>query len=152
VVLLALFSNTRLQDTFTNNHDTTDDLDHIENPRPRRQIQHRLSESEIDEMVERYQAGATIPMLVGEFGVHRTTALRHLELRGVPRRHAVAILGPADIKRAAKLYRQGASLATVGEQLGVGAETVRRAFLKAAVPIRQKGRRSTPAKGTDEAI
>jgi hypothetical protein len=81
-------------------------------------------------------------MLVEEFGVHRTTALRHLELRGVPRRHAVAILSPTDITRAAELYRGGASLAAVGDQLGVGAETVRRAFLKAGVPIRRKGRRS----------
>ena len=43
-----------------------------------RQRQIRLTESQIEELVEARQSGLTINRLAEQFGVHRTTVMRHL--------------------------------------------------------------------------
>jgi hypothetical protein len=138
VVLVALFSNTRLRDTFTASPDTTEPLDPIHPGRAPLQVQHRLTGAEVDQLVERYQAGATIRILVGEFKISRCTAMDHLERRGVPRRACVAMLTEPDVAKAHQLYQSGLSLAQVGKHFGVHGETVRRAFKKAGLAVRPR--------------
>ena len=49
-------------------------------------VQRRRTDTEIDGLVTRHQAGSTIEALAFEFGVHRTTVMAHLQRRGVPAR------------------------------------------------------------------
>ena len=88
-------------------------------------VQHRLTETEINQLVERYQAGASIPDLVAEFTSSRDTAMKHLERRGVPRRACKPMLIGTDLQRAHQFYESGQSLAQVGTHFGVHGETVR---------------------------
>jgi len=45
----------------------------------------RLSPNDIADLVDAYQAGATISQLAVEFGIHRTIVAAHLDRRSVPR-------------------------------------------------------------------
>ena len=44
-----------------------------------RQVQHRLNAPEIAALVERRIGGATVGLLATEYGIHRTTVMRHLQ-------------------------------------------------------------------------
>jgi transposase-like protein len=107
-------------------------------PQPTRRDARRLNPDEIDELVATYRSGATVPQLVEEFGLHRTTVLAHLERRNVPRRPHVAKLTRDDIGLAADLYKRGQSLAAIGRAFGVNAETIRKGLLQAGVAIRAR--------------
>jgi DNA-binding CsgD family transcriptional regulator len=91
-----------------------------------RQAQHRLTASELDELVARYLAGRSTRQLAREFEVHRFTVVNHLERLGIPRRGNVRKLSNADVTLAARLHRDGASLASLGKRFGVDRETVAR--------------------------
>jgi len=42
-------------------------------------VQRRLTDTDIDDLAARYQAGATIETLARKFGVHHTTDMDHLK-------------------------------------------------------------------------
>jgi transposase-like protein len=107
------------------------------------QRQRRLGEAEVLELVQRYVAGETVVMLARAFGLHRTTVLEHLELRGVPRRQVTAKLSPSQVDKAAELYRAGSSLKVLAADFDVAAETMRRTMVLAGVSMRPKGRPRT---------
>ena len=109
----------------------------IVQPKPRQQ-QRRLKQKAVDQLVERYQAGASVRELAVEFGIARTTVLEHLERRGVPRRASTRKLTDADVQVAAHYYRTGESLETVGKRFGVNTSTIKREFRKAGVEIRKR--------------
>jgi hypothetical protein len=113
--------------------------------RPGRQRQKRLNPDEVDRLVEDYAQGATIAQLAGSFSVHRTTVLGQLRHAGAERRTGVV---DRNIEEAARLYGQGWSLARVGHRLGVDAETVRQAFHRANIAVRQR-RGHSPATPQD---
>jgi len=52
---------------------------------PSNPLQRRLTETEIDDLLTRYEVGSTIEAVVKEFGVHPATVMTHLEHRGIPR-------------------------------------------------------------------
>jgi len=104
--------------------------------RPPKQVQRRLEPLEIDGLVERYMAGATLREVAAEFGIHRYTAAGHLERRGVARRFKG--LDFEVFERAAELYADGLSFTDVAERVGANRNTIRRAFLASGVPIRPR--------------
>ena len=53
---------------------------------PRRPVQRRLSNLEIDELVDEYHTGRTLADLASVLGIHRRTAAAHLQARGIERR------------------------------------------------------------------
>ncbi len=106
--------------------------------RPGPPVQRRLTPSDLEAVVARYQSGRSLNDLATEFGVHHRTVADHLKRLGIARRVNLAKLNAADVKRAASRYRAGASLATVGMALNVDASTVQRAFKRAGVPIRPR--------------
>jgi IS30 family transposase len=95
------------------------DLLHLQ---PRRTVppavktQNRLTDTEIDQAIAGYQAGATLRQLAAQFGVSRHTVGKHLKARGIQLR--LSSLTSAEVQEAIRLYRQGLSLARVGERLG----------------------------------
>lgn len=116
---------------------TEDQRPHREQPRailPQR----RLNPSEIARLIERYQAGASVPVAVAEFGIHRTTVLRILERHGVPRRPETRKLTDEQVIEAADLYASGLSTVKVGAIFGVDAETIRKAFMRIGVQLRSR--------------
>ena len=104
--------------------------------RPVRQLQVRLRPEQIDEIVHRYGAGQTAPMLAEVFGVHRKTILLALRRRGVEPRYRR--LTDEDVAQAACWYQEGWSLARIGAELGADASTVRRALLRIGVQARPR--------------
>ena len=109
-------------------------------PSTRRSVQqqHRLTPSEITQLAQDYAAGSTAEQLAESYCVHRTTVLHHLEQQGIDRRRTHRALTNDDVVRAAALYSGGRSLKATGLHFGVDAETIRREFNKAGVPIRSR--------------
>jgi DNA-directed RNA polymerase specialized sigma24 family protein len=105
--------------------------------RRRGQVQHRLRDDEIDDLVAAYEGGCTVDELAEDFQVHRTTVMRLLKQRDVKTRRKHG-LTPEQLDMAAELYREGWSLARVGERFHVDARTVRDTLAKAGVEIRPR--------------
>ena len=101
-----------------------------------RQVQQRLTQEEVDELVRDYETGATIGELAGRFQVHQHTVSAHLERRGVRRRYR--LLDDAAVEVAAGLYAEGWSLARVGRHFGVQPGTVLRALRLAKIATRRR--------------
>jgi hypothetical protein len=84
--------------------------------------------------VTAYKGGATVFELANMFGIHRSTVGRRLQARGVDTRPDV--LGSADVRQAAELYRSGWSLMRIAEKYEVAGDTARRRLLEAGVQMR----------------
>ena len=106
---------------------------------PRRRAP-RLTERQIDALVEAYKAGFSLPEVAKHFQIHRTTALIHLQRNGVPRRPSVTKLTDEDVERAVQLYEQGSSTATIGREFEVHAQTIANALKREGIELRQPGR------------
>ena len=100
--------------------------------------QRRLSPTDIDDLIEADQAGATINQLADEFGIHRTPVTGHLDPHGVPRDSEHTACDDRTLKEAAELYAAGRSLAEVGEQFGIDAQTVANRIRRAGVAVRPR--------------
>ncbi|HET9174431.1 MAG TPA: helix-turn-helix domain-containing protein [Candidatus Saccharimonadales bacterium] len=70
------------------------------------------------------------------FQVHRSTVIKIAQRHQLPQ-HRLK-LTPDKVEHAAKLYRSGKSLSTIGVELGVHASTVHAALLKVDVPMRNQ--------------
>jgi hypothetical protein len=101
-------------------------------------LQRRLVEVQVLELVASYEDGASVPELVENFGIHRTTVMAHLQRRGVPRRPNVRKLSDKHVAQAARLYASGLSTVKIGEQFDVDAETVRKALIREGVRLRPR--------------
>jgi hypothetical protein len=113
-------------------------------PRTPKQIHRRLQPAQVDEVVNRYLAGATLKELGKQYHVHRTTVSELLEQRGVQRRYRS--LSVDQVAEAVKLYESGLSLVGVGEILRVNSGTVWQALKRNGVPLRDCHGRTRPAR------
>lgn len=99
-----------------------------------KRVVRRLAPGQIDELVQAYEAGATLSDLSEQFGQTRKTLSRALERRGVARRYR---LMPEDgVSEAREAYESGRTLSEIGKELGLSRDTVRRALLKDGVAMR----------------
>jgi DNA-directed RNA polymerase specialized sigma24 family protein len=107
----------------------------------RRQLRHgrRLSESDVQELVQGYGEGITVVELAKRFGIGKQTVHKILRRRGMPTR--LVGLDPKQVDEAVMLYRAGWTLAKIGQRMKVSPETVRRRLLERGVQIRPKGAR-----------
>jgi hypothetical protein len=138
VDLLALLSNPALTENLqAKAAQQPDEVAGSVSERPR-QRQVRLTRQQLDELVERYQAGACVRELVSYFGVHRVTVVGHLKQRGVERRGHVRKLTDAQVQQAVQSYQAGESLARIGARYQVHSETIRREFRKVGVATRSR--------------
>jgi transcriptional regulator of acetoin/glycerol metabolism len=106
-------------------------------PKRQRQLQRRLTDAEVAELVTAYEDHELVHEIAQRFGIHRTTVTALLRRHGVELRRAGLVA--ADIPRAAKLYGQGWSLARLGARYGVDSTTVWRALRAAGVAMRSPG-------------
>ena len=103
----------------------------------------RLEHSQVDDLVERYEAGETVLELGAAYGINRTTVLSHLSRRGIATRGNKRKMSDDDVARAAEMYETGLSQVAVAARFGVDDTTVHREFLKAGVPTRPRNGKST---------
>jgi hypothetical protein len=94
----------------------------------------QLRPVEVDELVQGYEAGATVFQLGDRFGIDRRTVGKHLRARGIDT--TPPGLRPDDIPRAAELYRAGWSLARISREFDTTHMTVRARLLEAGVVMR----------------
>ena len=109
----------------------------LSNP-ARDQIQRRLTDADVDELVARHRAGQSLPAHADRFGVHRRTVAAHLERRGVQRRVNLRKMTDDDITDASHRHLLGDSFATIGRARGVDAATVRRELVRDGITIRPR--------------
>ncbi|MCU1367528.1 MAG: hypothetical protein JWN39_3167 [Ilumatobacteraceae bacterium] len=102
-----------------------------------KQRQTRLNEADQALAIVAYRTSGSINVVAREFGINRRTAANILERHSLDRYYNV--LTAEHIREAATLYRDGWSLAKLGQHLGVDAGTVRRALRKAGVTMRPVG-------------
>jgi hypothetical protein len=108
------------------------------------EAQRRFSKAQVEQVVARYEAGATVRELVAEFGFDRTTVIRQLRRNNVELRPHVRKLTDLKVTEAAQLYSTGLSTVKVGAIFGVDAETIRKELIRAGIPLRPR-RGAAPA-------
>ena len=82
------------------------------------QVQRRLSEVELDQLITGYQSGATIYELAEQFGVHRNTVSANLKRQGVGLRFQS--LSPTQVADAVQFYQEGLSLLRLASEWVAG--------------------------------
>ena len=118
--------------------DTVDEeAGQLSNP-PRRPVQRRLTDPEINELVNEYQAGRTLADLACVLGIDRRTVAAHLQARGIQRRINRRKMTDDDVSEAARRYRSGDSLATIASTFNVDAATIRHELHRIGVTIRPR--------------
>jgi DNA-directed RNA polymerase specialized sigma24 family protein len=104
-----------------------------ESQQPRRRQLRRLSEAEIEEMVEAYQSGKTVYQSAEVFGIARQTVGIILQRQGFPTRNSVPSAARAGV---ARLRGEGWSLAKLANKWGVSGTAIRTALAKHAEDAR----------------
>lgn len=94
----------------------------------------RLTAREIESLVQRYEAGATVYVLADEFGIARRTVSKQLKAAGVSLR--CGPLSRDEIARAVQLYVKGLSIAAVGRELDRDPAGIWRALRAEGVVLR----------------
>ncbi|MEV6717292.1 hypothetical protein AB0M48_35275 [Lentzea sp. NPDC051208] len=102
-------------------------------PKPFKTLR-KLKPAELDELVDRYQAGSSVYQLAKHYGIHRITIGRHLRSRGIDT--TAPALTDEQAREAAQLYTDGWSCKKIAKHFGVGAETIRERLHEAGIPMR----------------
>jgi hypothetical protein len=107
-------------------------------PQSPRQVQRRLTSSDVDDICATYVNGSSIDALARSHRVNRTTIITHLDQHGVPRRRVVRKMTDALVAEAAVEYLDGHSLAIVANKFNVAIRTLRREFRNAGIATRPR--------------
>jgi DNA-binding CsgD family transcriptional regulator len=95
----------------------------------------RLRPSEIDALVERYEATRSVKAVAREFNITRQTVGKHLAERGI---ETVRRMSEAEVTSAVEQYVDGESAATIGRRLGFDPQTVLSALRAEGIAIRPR--------------
>jgi hypothetical protein len=95
----------------------------------------RLGAAVVEDVLRRYEAGATAAELAGRYGVSRTGIQNMLHAQGATIR-TPRELSSTDVKVAERLYAAGWLLREIGVELGFSRDAVRRALLQRGVVMR----------------
>ena len=107
-------------------------------PTRKLQQQRRLPDDIVQQLVFRYQGGASVVQIAKEFGINRETALEHLKRAGISRRPHVRKLTDQLVQKAGRLYATGLSLKNVAARFGVNESTIRNEFTRAGIQVRPR--------------
>lgn len=111
-------------------------------PARRRQTRRlrRLTARDVQQAINRYQAGESMIQIARGLGVRRDTVSAAFGKAGLPTR-IMHVPATTDVDRAVELYAQGWSTRRTGEHLGFDAETIRKYLKERGVQMRPAGRR-----------
>lgn len=99
-----------------------------------------LEPDQVEKLIARYQAGATVYKLGDLFGIDRKTVSRILRRHDVPMRRTGLL--PEQVDEAARLYENGWSTALIAEHMNTDQRTVQRRLGEHGVTMR--GRHEPP--------
>jgi hypothetical protein len=102
---------------------------------PSIQLKHRLTKKQIEAIVIEYEAGASVKTLMGKHRLGKGSVLKLLRDGGARIRQQRR-LTETEVTTAVVWYRNGQSLARIGDQLGVNSTTVGSALERHGVPRR----------------
>jgi len=91
----------------------------------------RLSDAQIDRLVEGYQAGKSVYQLAPLFGINRQTVSLHLKRRGVAMRRQR--LDESDRPEIERLRAEGWSYTRLGERFHVHGSSIRNLLVRGQV-------------------
>lgn len=89
-----------------------------------------LTPSEVDRLIEDYEAGMSVRGLAKKYGIHRATVSAHLSRRNTPRRKLG--LDVDESAEAVRLFRGGVSMRAIAQIMGVDRKAIRRALVEAS--------------------
>lgn len=102
-----------------------------------RQPNRKLKPAEIQDLIDRYEAGATMSGLAAEFAMHFQIVRAHLRRSGVGLRSDLPALTSEDIDEAALLYARGWSTYRLADRYAVDRSTVGKALKRVGVELRR---------------
>lgn len=103
----------------------------------------KLSPSEIDDVVARYQAGGSIRILGETLGLHEQTVRAHLRRQGVALRPVRALTDEQEGEVVRLYIKEMWTLAELAGKFGVSAAAVRQVLVRRGVERRAQARRRT---------
>lgn len=112
-------------------------------------FQQRLTPEQTDALMADYLAKTPIREITKKYGVHRSTVCDIVGRHYDGKRRRDRQMTDRDVERAAELYREGKSLASVGVEFGLSAGTIRRELLAAEVQLRPRRGSCRLPGGTD---
>lgn len=99
----------------------------------------RLEPGDVESLVATYLAGeATVADLARQFGVDRTTVMRHLRRNGVAPAVERKVWDENTLLEAAAAYESGSSLSRLAAEYEVAPNTVRTRLRRAGVELRPR--------------
>lgn len=90
-----------------------------------------LTPSEVDRLIEDYNAGTSVVDLAKKYGIHRATVSAHLSRRSTTRRRPG--LDVDECVEAVRLFRAGVSMRAIARRLAVGRRSVRTCLVEAGL-------------------
>ena len=102
-----------------------------------RLLRRRLDPSLVDEIVEKYQSGATTPSLCVDYTLSKGGLLKLLRDEGVELR--CQPLSEEQVREATALYKSGKSIAAIAKHFDVSYNGVRQALVRAGIQRRPRG-------------
>lgn len=103
----------------------------------------RIDLPNLDDVVERYLAGATSQQLADELGVSPQTILRNLKRAGVPTRPAHTIRTVEIPEEIVTRYQSGDSAMTLAREFGIHEALIRRELRERGIVVRPRSDYST---------
>lgn len=101
------------------------------------QSNRKLKPAEIDDLVGRYEQGATIASLASHFSIHSQTVRAHLKARNVKLRRMYS-LTPAEEDEVIRLYvEERQTLEEIAIRFGNSAASIRRALIRRGITRRR---------------
>ena len=101
---------------------------------PKTHVARQLRPTEIDELVQKYQAGESMNALARHYELHRTTIASHLKNAGITARNVA--ISEQQVDQAVELYESGLSLAAIGKKLGINDTTIHTHLRRRGVQMR----------------
>jgi DNA-directed RNA polymerase specialized sigma24 family protein len=105
---------------------------------PPKRVIHRLSSSEIGQIVAGYEAGIQVIELAERFEVNPTTVQKHVRRAGLPRRFQR--VDSQRVEDVVQRYCAGQSVEAIAKAFGMAPTSVRRTLSKSGVSLRSRGR------------
>jgi DNA invertase Pin-like site-specific DNA recombinase len=102
----------------------------------------RLGKEVCDEICERYAAGETAGVIAADHDIAKNSVLNLVRSRNI----VVRAQGPTEkqIDQAVRLYELGMSIAKIQKEVGSSYGAIRRALLRAKIPMRPRGFQPRP--------
>lgn len=109
--------------------------EHQDATREARRRARQLRADEANAVAERYLVVRNVRAVAAEFHLSRTTVSRILASQGIDTSRGMK---PAEVKHAMRLYAEGLSSITIGQQLGFDNHTILKELRRAGVQVRAR--------------